>query len=58
MGPHRTTHLIAWLIDPCDKSWFGKVHATIVRLDLATQAEFPGFRKIPTLGQMRRGGSG
>ena len=29
----ETTHLIEWLIDPCDKPWSGKVHATIVRLD-------------------------
>ena len=56
MDPAGTAPLIEWLIDPCDKPWSGKVHATIVRLDEATQAEFSG--RIPTLGQMIRDARG
>ena len=50
MDPAGTAPLIEWLIDPCDKPWSGKVHATIVRLDEATQAEFSGIRKNPDVG--------
>ena len=32
-GPRCPPTLIEWLIDPCDKPWSGKVHATIVHLD-------------------------
>jgi hypothetical protein len=31
--PPGAARLIEWLIDPCDKPWSGKVHATIVHLD-------------------------
>ena len=58
MGNPEPTHLIEWLIDTKDKPWSGKVHATIVRLDEATQAEFSGIRKLPTLGQMIRDARG
>ena len=52
----ETTHLIEWLIAAWDKPWSGKVHATIVGLDEATQAEYSG--KLPTLEQMIRDARG
>jgi hypothetical protein len=48
----ETTHLIEWLGAAWDKPCSGKVHATIVGLDEATQAEYSG--KLPTLEQMIR----
>jgi hypothetical protein len=32
VNPPEGGRLIEWLIDPCDKPWSGKVHATIVHL--------------------------
>ena len=58
MGNPEPTHLIEWLIDPSDKPWSGRVHATTVRLDEATQAEFSGIRKNPDVGQMIRDARG
>ena len=54
----ETTHLIEWLIAAWDKPWSGKVHATIVGLDEATQAEWGNSGKLPTLEQMIRDARG